>query len=260
MGNIFFVIGIKKKLRKIVRSIYLFFDSKITDFDMDFLQIYKLPNQKIRIGKDNDGGYVILDGFSYDLLIGCGISDDNSFETQFTHKYGVHCYAFDGTIEKMPDPDPNITFVRKNISNKNNKKKTNLHDLISKHKNIFLKMDIECGEYPWFKSLSRDQLCKFQQIVIELHNPSLRFRWKHIKKLMDTHYLCHLHPNNCCGPRIISGIKVPCLFECTFIRKAGLQHPPPLSDESIPGELDMKNAPENDDICLTGYPYTTKEK
>ena len=43
----------------------------------------KLP--KVRIGKSDDGGYVIVDNPKYDLLISCGISNDDSFVEKLTN-------------------------------------------------------------------------------------------------------------------------------------------------------------------------------
>ena len=55
---------------------------------MNILNLMKCDDyKKIRLGKDNDGGYVIYDGLNYDLIIGCGISNDLSFEEDFVKKY-----------------------------------------------------------------------------------------------------------------------------------------------------------------------------
>lgn len=150
-------------------------------FPLYILRIHKFKELKIRIGRDHDGGYVIIDGLSYDLLIGCGISNDISFEEVFIERFDVDCFAFDGTINKLPGKNPRIRFIKKNISNKNNKKETNLHELINQANDIFLKMDIEGGEYSWISSLSYSQLNKIKQIVIEFHAPFLSYRWNCIR-------------------------------------------------------------------------------
>ena len=71
-----------------------------------------------------------------------------------------------------------------------------MHDLINSKKNIFLKMDIEGGEYPWLHSLSKNQLLKFKQIVIEFHSPFLKYRYDTLEKLSQTHFLVDIHGNN----------------------------------------------------------------
>ena len=99
---------------------------------------YDPKMEKTRIGKNNDGGYVIVNNLKYDLLIGCGISNDDSFEHDFLSKNkNIECYAFDGTIDKIPNLHPKIHFIKKNIGSIENEKHTNLHKLIGEHKNIF---------------------------------------------------------------------------------------------------------------------------
>ena len=40
-----------------------------------------------------------------------------------------------------------------------------------------------------------------------------------IRKLNETHYLIHLHPNSCCGTTSFNNIEVPNVIECTYLRK-----------------------------------------
>ena len=228
---------------------------------IDLLKVYKLKNTKIRLGKENDGGYVILDGFSYDILIGCGISADISFETQFINKYDVDCYAFDGTVEDLPQPNTRIKFIKKNISKRNSLTETNLRELISKYNNIFLKMDIEGSEYSWINTLKDDDLNRIKQIAIEFHWPFGFFgaRWRSIRKLTNTHYLCHIHANNGPGVRKVGKHLIPNVFECTFIRKKDINYIPVLNDEKFPTKLDMKCVAGMDDIILDGFPYVNRK-
>ena len=41
--------------------------------------------------------------------------------------------------------------------------------MINKYNDIFLKIDIEGGEYPWLLTIDELQLTKFKQIIIEFH-------------------------------------------------------------------------------------------
>ena len=138
------------------------------------LTFYESPFPKVRVGKEYDGGYVIVDlpNPSYDLLLAGGIETDISFEEQFIAKYpSVTCYACDGTITSLPTENPTITFINKNIGYQNNDTMTNLQDLIDEHSSIFVKMDIEGGEIPWLSCLTDRQMNKFDQIVMEFHVP-----------------------------------------------------------------------------------------
>ena len=81
-----------------------------------------------------------------------------------------NCFAFDGTIHDYPyNYTSEITFIKKNINSFNDDNNTNLSFLIEQYNNIFLKMDIESGEYPWLLSITEEQLNKFRQITIEFH-------------------------------------------------------------------------------------------
>ena len=91
--------------------------------------------------------------------------------------------TYDGTINSFPNSHPKIKFTKKNIGGTNTEKTTNLHSLIEPKNNIFLKMDIEGGEYDWLHSLSKKQLNEFQQIVIEFHKPFSADRYKTLEKI-----------------------------------------------------------------------------
>ena len=238
---------------------------------MDCLLVYASEHPKIRMGSNNDGGYVICDGISYDLLLSCGISDDINFEIEFTIKYNCECYAYDGTIDNLPPTNNDkITFIKKNISTNETETTTTMLNIIDTMDNIFLKMDIETWEYHWINLLNTSQLNKLKQIVIEFHFPftysedifrprsyplEVEEKMKCLKKLSDTHYLLHFHCNNCCGTTTYNDILVPNVFECTYVRKDLCNH---ISRNTIkiPGELDRPNLPWNDDIKIEGYPFT----
>lgn len=140
-------------------------------------------------------------------------------------------------------------------------KNTNLSRLIKKYNNIFLKMDIEGGEYPWLLGLNEDQLNRFKQIVIELHGithkeyyrgSSYEDKIKVLSKLASTHYLIHAHGNNCC--RTIDGI--PDVIELTYINKKNLIITPELNTQSLPIEnLDFPNKKNKKQINLNFYPF-----
>ena len=75
--------------------------SELNHFDYSILNTYKTPNNLVRIGPTHDGGYVIADGFNYDLFISCGIANDIRFEEAFLDIHPIKCIAFDGTINSF---------------------------------------------------------------------------------------------------------------------------------------------------------------
>lgn len=236
---------------------------------LDSLIVYNSPFPKIRVGSHNDGGYIIVDELHYDLLLSCGIANDITFEKNFLQKYpNTKCVAFDGTIDALPEPHTSIEFVKKNIATYNSDITTNLHDIIDMNTNIFLKMDIETFEFRWLHTLSKEQLKKLSQIVIEFHFPFTEPGFTHLDKplevplkmkvfdiLADTHYLIHLHANNCCGTTRYNNIVVPNVFECTYISKELVKDKPSYNQQPIPHPLDKPNT-NNPEIHLSGYPFS----
>ncbi len=235
---------------------------------LNHLEVFTSPYPKIRIGSHGDGGYVIAwdKDLKYDLLLSGGVAQNIDFEDHFLNSYrqlnpdsDIHCFAFDGSVNNIPDNSnkDKIHFVKKMIGPKNNHKFSNLKHLINNHQNIFLKMDIERGEYPWFKSLSHNDIKHFKQIAIEFHHP---LNWDVIKKINKTHKLIHFHGNNCNNCITIKHNgklqKIPKAFECTFIRKDN--HSFTRSFDPIPGPLDNPNKKNTPDITLCGYPFNNK--
>ncbi len=221
------------------------------------LTCYASPFPKVRIGKDGDGGYIVADipDMNYDLLLAGGIDNDISFEEQFVTKHSnCKCVAYDGTITEAPAHNPRIKFVRKNIGAFSSPHTSDLHDLIETHENIFVKMDIEGHEIPWLYSLREEHMNKFEQIVMEFHNPFSDREDAVFDKINRTHYLVHFHPNNCCGTREHGGVVVPNIFECTYVHKRHFKTTPLLNTEPIPGPLDMKNT-SNPDIFISHPPF-----
>ena len=234
---------------------------------LDSLIVYESKYPKVRIGSENDGGYVMVDNLDYDCIISCGIADDINFEKEIMNKYtSIPCYCYDGTIEKLPEESDRMIFIKKNIASYESDRTTTLLDIFEKYNNILLKMDIETFEYRWIDMMPLDKLYKIKQIVIEFHFPFTDTFFPHLdvplpvnnkmgvlEKLSKTHILVHLHANNCCGTTIYQEIIVPNVFECTYVRN-DIQSKDTRSTERIPSNLDRPNVPGSD-IQLTSYPF-----
>lgn len=231
--------------------------------NLNLLEVYSFDN-KVRCGAKRDGGYVFaeLDG-QYDCYISAGISNEESFSRDFINKYNMNeknCFGFDGTIKNYPyNYTRKITFFKKNINNFNDENNSDLSDLIDKFDSIFLKMDIEGGEYPWLLHMDEKQLNKFKQIVIEFHgitnngwNCNYNDKVKCLEKLSKTHYIVHAHGNNF-GP-VVNGI--PDVIELTYINKNYFSSVPELNMQHLPiSNLDFSNNIMLNDINLNFYPF-----
>ena len=230
--------------------------------NLELLQVHHF-DKKIRCGTNRDGGYVIaeLDG-GYDCYISAGIADEESFSRDFIDKYNMdetNSFGFDGTIHNYPyHYTKKISFMKKNINTINDDGNTNLSFLMDTHANIFLKIDIEGGEYPWLLQIEDAQLNKFKQIVIELHgitNDSYNCKYadkvKCLEKLSRTHYIVHAHGNNN-GPVVNN---IPDVIELTYVNKKCFSAVPEMNTQPLPiDNLDFPNI-GSVDINLNCYPF-----
>ena len=235
--------------------------------NLEVLQVYNF-DKKIRLGSLDDGGYVLaeLDG-EYDCYISAGISNEESFSRDFINTYKMNEYnsfGFDGTINNYPyNYTKNISFIKKNINSFNDENNSNLSFLNDKYNNIFLKMDIEGGEYPWLLGIDETQLNKFKQIVIEFHgisnngwNCHYNDKVKCLQKLANTHYIVHAHGNN--WGAVVNNI--PDVIELTYINKNYFNSVPELNTQSFPiANLDFPNNKHKNDINLKFYPFIKSE-
>jgi hypothetical protein len=221
---------------------------------MEHLRVYQSPYPKIRLGKNNDGGYIICDlTANYDVFLSGGIGNDISFEEAFLQKYtDVICYAFDGTLNNFPKTVSNSLFYcNKNLNLHETSTTSNLHYFFSKYQNIFMKMDIEGGENNLFQSFSDADLLKIKQLVIEFHSAE---QFVIPNRLAKTHWLVHLHANNCCGTNLMNNIAIPKVFECTYIRKQADEFLC-YNTDPIPSMLDQPNLKNKEDIMLDWPPF-----
>jgi FkbM family methyltransferase len=230
---------------------------------MDYLKIYSFADKK-RLGVIHDGGYIIgiLDG-TYDFYISAGVSTEESFSRDFINLYKMNksnCAAFDGTIKNYPyEYTRNITFYKKNIASYKSVNTANLSYFTENYNNIFLKMDIEGHEYYWLLSLTKNQINKFKQIVIEFHginddswNVNQKDKIECIKRLSETHYPIHIHGNNYGGLTN----NIPNVIEVTYVRKDIFDTEPNLNTTPLPiKNLDFSNIPNSKDYDLNFPPF-----
>lgn len=229
----------------------------------EYLKTYDFSN-KIRLGDKADGGYVIGELTNgYDCYISAGVSDEESFSRDFINKYNMNetnSYAFDGTIQSYPYHYTNkITFIKRNIGPEKNAKIANLSYFTEKFNNIFLKMDIEGGEYPWLLFITENELNKIQQFVIELHGINddswgciYNDKLSCLQKISNTHYLIHAHGNN------FSSLteNIPDVIELTYIRKDCFDTIPEFNNQPLPiNDLDFPNNANIPDYDLNFPPF-----
>ena len=271
---------------------------------LDVLRVYAFdPSKKVRLGVNGDGGYVIAEiggggaggeggagggaggeGGVYDCYISAGVSNEESFTRDFLARYSrgcslneTNCFAFDGTIASYPTQyTDKITFFKKNIGGgaEDTESETNLRFVLDKYSRVFLKMDIEGGEYPWLMRMGEDDLRKLRQVVIEFHGitgagwgAEFHQKWACMKKLAETHFIVHAHGNN--YSHSVSGmpdvIELTCIERSYFLEVMGMGGAdggvPPMNcvPMPIPG-LDFPNNGGRGDYPLNFYPFVSVEK
>lgn len=192
----------------------------------------------------------------YDFFLSAGVDNNISFEEHFCSLYPtVLCKAHDGTIAGIRIQHPNIEFVRKNIGPIETESETNLHTYLSQYKTVFLKMDIEGAEIPWFLSLSDDHMNHMAQMVIEFHTPFSETEARVFEKILKTHTLIHFHANNFSYFRYHKGVPIPEVFECTFLHTSYFTTPPTPNCTPLPTSLDAQNTTALSDFVLTYEPF-----
>ena len=230
---------------------------------MNYLSVYNYPEKK-RLGINQDGGYVIglLEG-EYDFYISAGVSNEESFSRDFIDMYNLNkrnSAAFDGTIDNYPyNYTEKITFYKRNISPNKDANNANLSYFTDNYNDIFLKMDIECHEYRWLLSLSKEQQEKFKQIVIEFHGinddswgVNLNDKIECFRKLSETHYAIHAHGNNYAGLTN----KMPDVLEVTYVRKNLFKNELILNIQPLPTpDIDFPNNLQSQDFDLNFPPF-----
>jgi hypothetical protein len=245
----------------------------------EWLRPYKVE-RLIRLGRDNDGGYLIdfANLVDTDLVLAFGVYDDWSFEEQFRSLRNVPILAFDQSISdqhffrrilnalRFPD-HPSIALERylkyrsykrffvgdvrhvsKMVSQFNDDNYMSVEQIVKDYnlsrfkKRIFLKCDIEGDEYRILDALlSSAEL--WSGLAVEFHNVDLHFGKvaNFIARLPLK--LCHVHGNNF-GPLLANG--VPSVIECSFTSRPTL----PSGNISLPHELDQPNDPAKPDYRI----------
>ena len=197
------------------------------NFKDTILHIFKImiPENKVfsRMGSYNDGGYVTINDFSNnDYLISFGIAGNVDFENSISNiVFGMDLY--DHSIDSIPQYLNNYRFYKEKIGNNSQY----VFDRVPNEKDIILKIDIEGGEWPFFESLSHEDINRFRQIIMEIHwgiqneeinSPEIRLDI--LQKINKTHQLVAIHPNNWSGTCSINNVEIPQVIELTYLRKS----------------------------------------
>ena len=226
----------------------------------------KCRKKLIRLGDDNDGGYIVPDDFQgIKYCFSAGVGDLIKFEKDCSRQYGIKCYLCDFNNIKNKEIIDYFDFTKKKISSYNDKKNITINTWIKKKiklkHDLILKIDIEGSEYETILNLDENILKRTRILIIEFHRlRDLRNKFFYnifnntISKLLNLFYVVHLHPNNSGKMIKIGKFEVPDLIEITLIRKNRILKKK-KNNNLYPLEIDQKNIKSKKDIILKPYWY-----
>jgi hypothetical protein len=202
--------------------------------------------QKIRLGKNADGGYVMLDDFQgVETAYSLGIGDDVSWDADIAAR-GIPVRQYDHTVRRPPVQNPLFSFFPVQVESMASLKIGGTGDLV-------LKIDIEGAEWEFFDRASTEELLRFRLIAAEFHDFDLyheRQWWERTRrvlaKLHTTHQLVHQHANNASMPFWDGEADLPSVMELTYALRSRYRFEE--THEISPGPLDFPNLPGIEDF------------
>lgn len=190
----------------------------------------------IRLGPAGDGGYLIpndLQGIEY--AFSPGVSNESGFEAALADQ-GIKVFLADYSVSGPASDHPQFEFDRRFVGCLSDDRYITLDDWKDGHipdyrGDLLLQMDIEGAEFETLFAASHKLLEQFRIMVIEFHNlqnfwnrPYFDLVSRVFRKLLRTHSIVHIHPNNCCGSVESRGLEIPRIAEFTFYRHDRLRN------------------------------------
>lgn len=226
----------------------------------ELFPMYAPPEELVRIGGRQDGGYLMLEDFTgRELAYSFGICDDVSWDRAMAER-GFQVYMYDHTIGGLPEENAAFHWQKKGLTGNYDPEQPELETLAmflaenghEERNRMILKMDIEGCEWEVFARGEAELFNRFSQIVLELHGLNDvrqgELMRRALKRLNETHGAVHVHGNNCDKYLLLGGMILPDTLEITYLNKSEYQ----LKESTtfFPTEQDRLNAPRNPEIVL----------
>ena len=256
----------KTKIKKISRQVGLYISRSTTDQALLNKLVLKLKPidcgiELIRIGGNNDGGYLVpddLEGVKFSFSP--GVSNIANFEYECLER-GILSFLADYSVNNPPIELKDCQFLKKFVGAYNNFQTITLEKWISESlpkdfkEDLILQMDIEGAEYETLLATPVSILEKFRIMVVEFHHFHNLDNKEYynlvnatIEKIKETFDPVHLHANNYEGITNVNGVLMPSVIEVTFLRKDRVKHTNKLY--TLPHLLDQPNNPDIEEIIL----------
>lgn len=194
---------------------------------LELLKPYKITDTKIRLGPQEDGGYVVNSkGIELSsTLYTYGVGNDIRFEQDYVERTGKPAYLFDHTIGRKTGDNfaTNLNFVSEGLGFGENCK--SFIDHYNQHNEsglVLLKIDIEGGEYDYFSEVDIEKISNITSaLLLEVHwlaNGDYRNKAENILRKLYEHFtLVHIHGNSWSTVFEYKGFSVPETYELTLV-------------------------------------------
>jgi len=220
---------------------------------------------KIRLGCDNDGGYVIHcqpGKFSYDGIVVFDISEKKDLAATFDDEL-LKCHSIEITssicIERVVVDRPPFAQPNKSSSVGDSVPLPILEKsaTFAKLHNAFVRINLGGLEYDIFGSAGSATMSRIKQAVVTINCVQPDSPNVVLQQFSSTHFLAHVHPCNSSSYSYDGSTrnnKVPDTIECTFLRLSDFSDGGYLVRDTataIPDPiLDMPSVPKRPDICM----------
>jgi hypothetical protein len=214
----------------------------------------------IRVGGNGDGGYLIPDDLAgIEYCFSPGVGDATGFEDELADR-GIRSYLADYSADLPANHRPEFVFDKKYLAAADREIYFTLKTWKDKYLgdyagDLLLQMDIEGTEYEVILNTPESLLNQFRIVVIEFHfldrllDPfAFNLISSCFEKLLDSFYVVHLHPNNCCRTVTIGAAEIPKEMEFTFFRRTRAREVKPQIE--FPHRLDADNVPHLAPLAL----------
>lgn len=254
-----------------------------SDFAKNGIYIKKMPSQLkmfnllnklrpvktefnlIRVGSENDGGYLLPDDLnSIKACFSPGVDTNASFEKDLLQNFQIESHLADLSVDAPPNELKPKSFIKKFLGGFNTEHHITLESWVNcmepdlrenLESDLILQMDIEGAEYETLLTSPDTLLRRFRIIVLEIHyveswgDPQFhKMVSLFFDKLLNSFNVVHVHPNNCCGLVHFGKLVAPRVFEITLLRK---DRSPILGyADEFPHHLDRPNLEHNQDLPL----------
>jgi len=205
----------------------------------------------LRLGPDGDGGYLVPDDLEgIGACFSPGVDRESGFELACARR-GMEVFMADASVDGPAAEHPGFHFTKTWLGAVSEPGSITLEDWVAHsgtaaETDLLLQIDIEGAEYETLLAAPEPLLRRFRVIVGEFHHlnqlwnaPYFGIVSRVFAKLLRTHRVVHLHPNNRFPPFEHGGLEIPPLLEFTFLRRDRGDAPVPVT--AFPHPLDRDN-------------------